>query len=347
MCSEEELEEEIKELEKQYESAPETAPELDTQVSDGTMTTEITGGDKYAGEEILVLDAQTEEKSIRVTVPLEENGGTENYFGFHLRNLPGQFSEMNAVRIDETNWQAEAEDKLTISYDDAKALCDGFFEAGGVKDVVLSDAFIIDDEESLPPEPFITTEKQPSGPENYVYQFHYVRTVSDSPVANMSHLGSGGDENSLPWGYECIMFWVNDNGIADIMWHFHTTTGEIINDDTGVISFEEAKEIFETMIVATYGATEAWSKSLAEVSIDIDDIALSLVRIREQNAPGRNGIYTPAWVFYGNIKKEIKYDGYEFVQYGWDLGSQYPFTKYPVLIINAVDGSIIDPSKGY
>jgi hypothetical protein len=98
----------------------------------------------------------------------------------------------------------------------------------------------------------------------------------------------------VPCGYEFITFRVSDNGIADITWHFHTTTGEIINNDTGVISFEE-----------------------------------------------------PAWVFYGNIQKEIKYDGYEFVPYGWNHGSQNPFMKYPVLIINAVDGSIIDPSKGY
>ena len=345
MCSEEELEEEIKNLEKQYETAPETEPELDIQVSDGTMTIETTGGDKYAGEEILVLDAQTEDKYIYACVPLDGNGYRENYFGFHLRNEPsGQFSEMNAVRIDEANWQAAAEGKLAITYDDAKALCDGFFEAGDITDVVLSDAFIIDDEESLPEE-FHETQGKPSDPENYAYQFHYVRTIGDSLVANMSHLMSDGDEYSLPWRYEFIMFWVNNNGILSISWDCHTTTGEIINEDTGVISFENAREIFETMIVTTYGATESWNEHLAAESIDIDDIALSLVRVREQNAPGRNGIYMPAWVFYGNIKREDKDS--DWVSYGWDLGSQYPFTKYPVLIINAVDGSVVDPTKGY
>lgn len=340
----EELEDEIKNLEKQYKSAPETKPILDMQASDGTMTVETTGGDKYAGEQILVLDAQTEDKHICVSIPVYDNASNENYFGCGLMNTPS-FSEMNALRIDETNWQAETEGKLTITYEAAKALCDGFFEAGDVTDVVLSDAFIIDDEECLPPEEFIATEKQPSGPENYAYQFHYVRTVSDFPVANMSHLGSGGDEYSLPWGYECIICRVSDNGIEDITWHFHTTTGEIINEDTGVIDFEEAQDIFETMIVTTYGATEQWGEYLAAVSVDIDDIALSLVRVREQNASGRNGIYTPAWVFYGNIKKEYKDS--DWVSYGWNIGNDSPFTKYPVLIVNAIDGSIIDPAKGY
>lgn len=339
MYTEEEMEEEIKNLEKQYESAPETAPELDTQISDGTMTAETTGGDKYAGEEILKLDAQTEDKGITVCVPVDENGNRENYLIFSRDESNGQFSEMNAVRIDEANWQSATEGKLTISYEGAKALCDGFFDAGNITDVVLSDAHVIDDE-------WIDHGNGRSNEAgNYAYQFNYVRTAGDSPVANMSYLMSDGDEYSLPWIYERINFWVNDNGILSIQWHSYTTTGEIINDDTGVISFEEAREIFETMIVTTYGASEGWPPSLSKVSIDIDDIALSLVRVREQNASGRNGIYTPAWVFYGNVKQE--HEDYDRSSYGWDIGSGYPFTKYPVLIVNAVDGSIIDPEQGY
>jgi hypothetical protein len=335
MFTEEELEEEIEALEEQYESAPETAPELDTQISDGTMTIETTGGDKYAGEEILKLDASTEDKHITVCVPLDENGSWENYLIFSRDEPNSQLSEMNAVRIDEANWQAATEGKLTITYEDAKALCDGFFDAGNITDVVLSDAYLIDDEQ--------TTEGHAHGPENYAYQFSYVRAVGDSPVGNMSYLCSGGDENSLPWMYERIMFWVNDNGILYIDWASHTTTGEIINEDTGVINFEEAREIFETMIVTTYGASEQWPPDLTNVSIDIDGIALSLVRVREQNASGRNGIYTPAWVFYGNVKQEHE----NFISYGWGIDTKSPFTKFPVLIINAIDGSIIDPTKGY
>lgn len=339
LYTEEEIKEEIKNLEKQYETAPETEPELDTQVTDGTMIAETTGGDKYSGEEIFVLDAQTEDKSIRVTVPVNEDGNWENYLGFGREEPNGQFSDKNAVRINENNWQDATEGKLTITYEDAKALCNGFFDAGNVTDVALSVAFVIDDEVSNP------YDGLQAEAENYAYQFNYVRTVNGTPCANMSHLCSGGDGYSPEWIYENIMFWVNDNGILSIDWHGYTTTGEIITNDTGVIDFEEAKEIFETMIVTTYGASTEWHKGISEVSIDIDEIALSLVRVREQNVSGRNGIYTPAWVFYGNIKKEHK--DCDFVSYGWNLGSDHPFTKYPVLIVNAVDGSIIDPAKGY
>ena len=336
--TEDELKEEIKALEKEYASAPETKPIPVTHISDGTMVrTTIPVGDNE--EEILSLDTGTKDRRISVSVPLDEQGNWENYLIFSRDESNGQFSDMNAVRIDETNWQAATEGKLNITYEDASKLCDGFFEAGNITDVVLSDAFVVDDEQ------IFGEDGQSHDAENYAYQFNYVRTVGDSPVANMSRLGGGGDEYSLPWEYEHIMFWVNDNGILYIGWYSHTVTGEIINDDTGVISFEEAQEIFKTMIVTTYGASEEWPKSLTEVSIDIDSIALSLVRVREQNASGRNGIYTPAWVFYGNVKQEHK--DYDRVSYGWNTVSEYPFIKYPVLAINAIDGSIIDLEKGY
>ena len=341
MFTEEEMQEEIKRLEKEHESAPETAPALDIQVSDGTLTTETTGGDKYAGEEMLVLDAGTENKRLNVSIPVDANAGTENYLGFYVDNGPyfGHYSELNAVKIDEDNWSEVTEGKLSTTYQDAKALCDGFFKAGSITDVVLGEAFMLDDEE--------TQEGHAHDAQNYAYEFCYVRTVSGAPVASMSHLGSGGDETSLPWGYEWINFWVSDNGIESVNWAAHTMPGEIINEDTGVIDFEEARDIFEKMILTKYGASSEWPEQLSSVSIDIDAIALSLVRVREKNAPGRNGIYTPAWVFYGNIKQELDFGEEKVTQYGWDIGLQYPCMKYPVLIVNAVDGSIIDPVKGY
>lgn len=338
MFTEEEMKEEIERLEKEYKSAPETAPELDIDVSDGTMTAATTGGDKYAGEELLVLDAGTDKKRIYVSVPVSDNIHNENYLIFHMNNGPF-YSDLNAIRLDEANWSEVTQGKLSISYQDAKALCDGFFAAGNITDVALSDVFMIDDEE--------TTEGHEHAAQHYAYEFCYVRTVGGSPAANMSYLYSAGDDTSLPWQYERISFWVSDNGIDSVDWAAHTTPGDMINADTGVIDFEEAREIFEKMIVTTYGTSTEWPKELANVSIDIDEIDLSLVRVREQNAPGRNGIYTPAWVFYGNIKKEHDFEGYKSVSYGWNLSRQSPFVKYPVLIVNAVDGSIIDPEKGY
>ena len=339
LYDEDELEEEIENLKKQYESAPETAPTSDAQISDGTMTqTTVSLGD-VEGEDVLELKAGTEDERLHVSVPVDENGSCENYLMFAQMDMPS-FFDMNAVKINETDWSTAAEGKLTISYEDAKALCDDFFEANDIMDAALSDAFIIDDEYIIDQE-----SGQVHDPENYAYQFNYVRTVSDSKVANMSYVVDSAKNNSLPWDYEDITIWVSDRGIEYISWQSHTTTGEIINEDTGVIDFEEACEIFETMIVTTYGTSEVWPEHLTDVRIDIDDIELSLVRIREQNVSGRSGIYTPAWVFYGNVIQELS--DYDTVWYGWNTVGDYPPTKYPVLVINAIDGNIIDMDKGY
>lgn len=99
------------------------------------------------------------------------------------------------------------------------------------------------------------------------------------------------------------------------------------------------------MVVTKYGDNEQWPITLDKVNVDIDEVVLSLVRVREQDETERNGIYMPAWVFYGNVKQEYK--DCDFVNYGWELYSDFPFTKYPELVINAIDGSIIDPVRGY
>lgn len=320
MYTEEEMKEEIESLEKQYETAPETESVFNAKISDGTMIKAmIPTGD--ADEEVWMLKAGTKDKGITILQSVDENGSWGDSFVFSRRDNTG-YSEINAVKIHQSTVM---NDELTDTYEAAKKLCDGFFKAGSITDVVLSDAYILD-----------------AG----IYKFEYVRTVNNYPVSYMEcGTGISRPENALPWFYEHIMFWVSDRGIEYINWLAHTATGEIINEDTGVIGFEEACEIFKTMAVTIYGTDESWSEDLSAVSIEVSEIALSLVRVREQNAPGRNGIYTPAWLFYGNIKNE--YGAYDFVQYGWDLVSEYPFTKYPVLIINAVDGSIIDSSKGY
>ena len=339
LYDEDELKEEIANLEKQYESAPETTPTSDAQISDGTMTqTTVSLGD-VEGEDVLQLNVGTEEERLHVSVSVDENGSCENYLMYAQIDMPS-FFDMNAVKINETYWSAAAEGKLTMSYEAAKALCDDFFKANDIMDVALSDAFIIDDEYTIDQE-----SGQVHAPENYAYQFSYVRTVSDSKVANMSYVVYSAKNNSLPWDYEDITIWVSDRGIEYIFWRSHTTTGEIINEDTGVIDFEEACKVFKTMIVTTYGASEAWPENLTDVSIDIDDIELSLVRVREQDASGRNGIYFPAWVFYGNVIQEIS--DYDTVWYGWNTVGDYPPTKCPVLVINAIDGSIINIDKGY
>jgi len=336
LYSEAELKGEIRNLWKQHESAPDTQPELDVQSSDGTLEMIISGGDKYAGDELLELDAGIQgERRMYVSMPVDADTNHESYLGYHRDGHP-EFDEADAVRVDESNWADVAQGKLEISYNDAKKLCDDFFAAGDMPDAALSDAYMLNGK--------IRTYADDPGTDSYAYQFYYVRTVGEVPAAKILASGGRGDENTIAWNYENIIFWVSDKGIESISWHANTAAGEIINEDTGIIGFEEAQEIFETMVVTTFAESEVWNMNTGALDVDINGIELALVRVREQGLSSKNGIYTPAWVFYGNVLQETK--GIS-ISYGWNININFPVQNEALLIINAVDGSIIDLQKGY
>ena len=139
-------------------------------------------------------------------------------------------------------------------------------------------------------------------------------------------------------------------GIRRLRWSSPTITNEIISENAGVISFEDAKSIFEKMVSINYepmlDMTYRVDALDMNMRLDINAVELTLVRIKEQHISGRTGIYTPAWIFYGNCMTQT-----QRLDKSWDThydgGYPYPLVKSPILVINAIDGSIIDLARGY
>ena len=77
---------------------------------------------------------------------------------------------------------------------------------------------------------------------------------------------------------------------------------------------------------------------LLRATLNIDRIQLELQRVTEENAI-EYGLVIPVWNFYGEYVSE----------YEWATFSSKPPYDLPgaLLTINAVDGSVIDPQKGY
>lgn len=336
LYTEEELQDEIALLEEELKTAPETVDPSEPLLTDGTLydsEVSING----APLPVLHLQGYTEnyEKTISVTIPKDENGGWENYFSYTGIEIREWYSEANAIRIDAETAPDAARGKISLPFDEAKSFCEGFFAAGGITDVTLSDAYLVDNERLHGEE-----DGQFHAADSYAYKFVYVRTVNDTPVCNTSSVTGRGDESALPWTYEGIVIHANDAGY-DIEWNAHTHTGEIINEDTGVMTFDEARQVFESMVEVVYGAYEELTLEDSQIRVNVNEVALSLIRVREQNSSGRNGIYTPAWVFSGHTESEVN----GFVYY--NAGTTDKQAEYPVLVINAIDGSIIDLEKGY
>ncbi len=164
-------------------------------------------------------------------------------------------------------------------------------------------------------------------PEHQAYVVRFLRQVAGVPVEGYS--GSGqvrvDDAGYGPeWHYEVLEVAVNDEGISSVEWIAPLFVEESITDRAALLPFEEVRGIFERMlpiVYANYGVDKDWE-------IEIDHVRLCLWRIFDRDSFTR-GILTPVWCFYGQV------NGYSDTMF------------QPLLILNAVDGSIIDPHIGY
>ena len=98
--------------------------------------------------------------------------------------------------------------------------------------------------------------------------------------------------------------------------------------------FSEIMDIFRKMTPVVYEYELTNSENLKRIEIKVDRITLSLQRVAEQDNID-SGLLIPVWNFWGErnyIYSESTWD--------WAQGAS-------LLCINAIDGSIIDPQKGY
>lgn len=133
------------------------------------------------------------------------------------------------------------------------------------------------------------------------------------------------------WGYPSLEIAVNDDGICALWWRSPTEDDAVIVQDATLLSFSEIQSIFEKMVLVVFGNSNYGTK------ITVNGVRMGLTRIREKNSM-ESGLLVPAWAFYGSVVCTLDDGSIETNTYG---------EGYPMLIINAVDGSIIDPYKGY
>ncbi len=164
-------------------------------------------------------------------------------------------------------------------------------------------------------------------PEHQVYAVRFLRRVAGVPVESffgMSQVKVDDSGYGPEWQYEVLEVAVDDGGIQAVHWTGPLAIEEIVTDRAALLPFEDVRSIFEKMlpiVYANYGADRDWD-------IEISEVRLCLWRIFDKNSFTR-GILVPAWCFYGAV------DG-------------RPATNFqPLLIVNGVDGSVIDPLQGY
>jgi hypothetical protein len=176
-----------------------------------------------------------------------------------------------------------------------------------------------------------------SNPLRCVWRLRYMRTVNGAGITYTStECGASEDElQASPWNYEDMVFYIDDSGIVGFEWKSPYQTADIAVQDANVISFDEAVNVFQNMLMVKYAMPEDQT-----IAFDINEIRFGLTRITEQNRRD-SGLLVPVWDFFGSYVVTYR-------QYDGEQGTgmlDLPYTS--LLTVNAIDGSIIDRSLGY
>lgn len=306
--TEEEAKEEIKSLEAQIPDAPETAaPDV---ISDGTLQPGVFMNNDDP-EQLLELNVETKDKWMDLYTPADPMEHAQGNFFYNIRNAVFASNETKITTLaPDTSIPG-----MQTTWDKALALCKAFLAVCGVNDMVVGEAFQYEESGRL------------------AYCFYFVRTVNGVPLA-VNHETAAYKGVKTPWDYETLTITVDDQGINDVSWSSPATTTEIVNPAANAISFAQAKEIFEALVAQTYEPkTKRYDGFEWDVTLSVDNIVLSLLRVRDVSTDERKGLYVPAWVFYGQTTTNGSPDK------NW--------SPQIVFAINAIDGTVINMELGY
>ncbi len=176
------------------------------------------------------------------------------------------------------------------------------------------------------------------GIKGYAYQTHFSRMVRGVPCNSTQrfsiYLFSFKDLTAPSWQPEQMELWFDDGPDYSFSWASPQATDEVLVEDSTLLPFDSILDIVEKrlpLLLDDY----ARDKRLGEegLSVDINRVALGLWRIREKDSV-ETGLLVPAWCFY--LDMDIHTEDYD--------GGRRP---EDLLIINAVDGTLIDPWNGY
>ena len=242
------------------------------------------------------------------------------------------YAELVPVDRDDPIPEAAAGD-LRMTPQEAYAEVDRFLSATGLSDrFAVSRAVVAGDTQS------------PDTPsEKFAYYFELSRRIGGVPV-NRALLSTGSsqmneDDYAPTWTYEQFFLVLDEDGIFIAEWKAPLTVGEPINDNAKLLDFAEIEKTAARMLPMT--EVRNFDPNTSEYAErNIDRIELGLWRIAEQNELGK-GMLVPVYCFYGtdSFTRTVKDAYHDF--------TETSCLSRIVLIVNAVDGSVIDPQKGY
>ncbi len=354
LISEEEAKALIEEWKEEYKTAPDEPIELVPELSDGSMKFyDVTNDSPYATwshMQYYELWTTGEKGLLNIRRHAENDDQMADFLMYDRYTYDGTYEE-NIISYGESSegrelmtenpykaYVADAADQTCaygqdISPYEAAETCRTFLADLGVTDVQVVPTV----------DTYIIMNNDQTAVLNCYYFINFVRTVNGTPAAYLSIMDvvdtGRKDQFEYPWEYEYLQFVFDRNGILHLSWDNPVQITKIVSNDAASLTFEQAASVFEAMSSIIYEAQTEQRTKAYYLDLEVSKVELSVIRIREKNAEGRTGLYVPAWVFYGKLT-----DNYD-----------NPVTQEMIdrrvttvlLVVNAIDGSIIDLQKGY
>ena len=174
------------------------------------------------------------------------------------------------------------------------------------------------------------------------YHLYYTASIQGVEAYVSKNDRSDGEEgHTILWGQESILFVANEDGIQSLSWMHPVEMLETASEAPTLLPFSDIQARFETEVRNKYAILlnrYAWSKGIMEVSVD--DIRLCLMRLPIQDGNELESTMIPVWAFYGHNQVE-RTDGTIRYYLQTSLGNDAPIDSISILVLNAMDGSII------
>lgn len=178
----------------------------------------------------------------------------------------------------------------------------------------------------------------------YLYSVYCTRVLHGVPCAVMdsdapySWPNDDGHRFEITWEYErCILLYGND-GIADFEWCAPMGTTSVLTERADLLPFSEIMDTFTHMTPVVLNSwAEVWG-GIPKMEASINRVVFCLQRMSDQAHVGE-GVLVPVWNFYGDVV------------FHWDdeQSGMEAINKYPqmILSVNAINGNIMRPDRGY
>ncbi len=178
---------------------------------------------------------------------------------------------------------------------------------------------------------------------NYAYRIECARMQNGIPCLWSENVWSDAMDSFSPeWYYERLEIYVSDRGIHRLSWSSPLQIGDTVTAETNLLPFAKIRAIMEKMLPILF-EDEAKDYYGSEITYirqkQIDRVELGLWRVRERDNI-EQGLLVPAWAFYATTTADTAPDDAAKFDY-----HEEDYTL--ILLINAVDGTIIDATLGY